>query len=98
VTAFIQPYNLPNSEGSDFIGADLSCCNQLLQKDIQDSLKDDSPRLKFYFEWGVGQCVSCCLFDYHQGDEVTRVLQQLTEDKGSAGTSFFLQMTRTVEY
>jgi hypothetical protein len=92
VTTLIQPYNLPISEGLYIINADLSCCNQSVQKDIQDSPQDDSPRLELYFQWGCRQRVSSCLFNYHQGDEVFRMVQQLTEDKDSTGTSFFLQM------
>jgi ankyrin repeat protein len=78
----------------NFLGANLSCCNQSLQKDTQDTQKDDSPGLELSFSWRSGQRVSSCLLDYHQGDEVTRILQQLTEDKDSTSTSFFLQMLK----
>ncbi|KAG1886755.1 hypothetical protein F4604DRAFT_1917583 [Suillus subluteus] len=73
------------------ITADLSCCNQSLQKDIQDSAKNDSPRLWCPF-WGSEGRVSSCTFrvDSRQGDTFTRMLQQLTEDKDSTGTSLFL--------
>ncbi|KAG1847840.1 hypothetical protein DFJ58DRAFT_915119 [Suillus subalutaceus] len=67
---------------------------QSLQKDIQDSRQDDSPRLGHYFRWSPGQRVSSHLFDYHQGDKVTRMLQQLNEDEDSTGTSLFLKMTK----
>ncbi|KAG2076215.1 hypothetical protein BDR04DRAFT_1149267 [Suillus decipiens] len=75
--------------------ADLSYCNQLLQKKVQDSPKDDHPGLKFNFAWGQRrQRVSSRLFDYHQGDKVTRMLRQLSEDKDSdTGTSLFLQVS-----
>ncbi|KAG1819006.1 uncharacterized protein BJ212DRAFT_1298302 [Suillus subaureus] len=82
----------------DVISADFSCYNQSLQKDIQDSLQDDSPILECCFRLSPGQRVSSRLFDYHQGDEVTRMLQQLTEDKDSTCTSLFLQMTKDVSY
>jgi ankyrin repeat protein len=78
----------------NFLGANLSCCNQSLQKDTQDTQKDDSPGLELSFSWRSGQRVSSCLLDYHQGDEVIRILQQLTEDKDSTSTSFFLQMLK----
>ncbi|KAG1751894.1 hypothetical protein EDB19DRAFT_1206608 [Suillus lakei] len=72
------------------ISADLSYGNQSLPKEIHD----DPPRLEFDFSWGDGKRVSSCLFDYHQGDKVTRMLRQMTEDlKELAGTSLFLQMT-----
>ncbi|KAG1772939.1 hypothetical protein EV702DRAFT_1245597 [Suillus placidus] len=76
--------------------ADLSYCNQSLQKDIQDSPKDDSRRFNFYFEWNRGQRVSSRLFDYHQENQVTSMLQQLSEDKDSIGTSLFIQMPKDV--
>jgi hypothetical protein len=95
VTTFIQPYNLLIGEGCyNFISGDLSCCNQSLQKDIQDSPQDDSPRLELYFVWINGQRVFSCLFDYHQEDEDTRMIKQLTEYKDSAGTSLFLQISK----
>jgi hypothetical protein len=95
VTTFIQPYNLLSGEvGYGFIGGDLSCCNQSLQKDIQDSPQDDSPRLELDFACILEQRVFSRLFDYHQEDEVTRMLQQLTEYKDSAGTSLFLQISK----
>ncbi|KAG1886753.1 hypothetical protein F4604DRAFT_1285484 [Suillus subluteus] len=84
-----------NGEVSSFNGidADVSCCNQSLQKDIQDSSQADSPRIVFSFKWRQVQRVSSRLFDYHQGDKVTRMLQQLAEDKDSTGTSLFLHMS-----
>ncbi|KAG2076222.1 hypothetical protein BDR04DRAFT_1149271 [Suillus decipiens] len=36
--------------------------------------------------------VSSRLFNYHQGDKVIKMLQQLDDDKDSTGTSLFLQM------
>jgi ankyrin repeat protein len=78
------------------VSVDLSCCNQSLHKDIQDSPQDDSPRLECSFEWERGQYVSCCLFNYHQEDKVIKMLQQLAEDKDSTGTSLFLQMPKNV--
>ncbi|KAG1732163.1 hypothetical protein EDB19DRAFT_1300261 [Suillus lakei] len=79
---------------SSFIGADLSYSNQSLPKEIQDSPKDDSPRLEFFISWRDGQRVGSRLFDYHQGDKVTGMLRQMFEDKELAGTSLFLQMRR----
>jgi ankyrin repeat protein len=72
------------------ISGDLSCCNQSLEKDIQDFPQDDSPRFTLNFGWSRRQRVSSLLFDYHQGDKDTKMLQQLTEYKDSAG--IFLQM------
>ncbi|KAG1862114.1 hypothetical protein DFJ58DRAFT_725529 [Suillus subalutaceus] len=77
------------------ISVGLSNRNQSLQKDIQDSPIDDFLRLEHYFKWSPGQRVSSRLFDHHQGDQVTRILQQLTEDKDMTGTSLFLQMTKS---
>ncbi|KAG1836889.1 hypothetical protein DFJ58DRAFT_749655 [Suillus subalutaceus] len=75
-----------------YFSADLSYCNQSLQKDIQDSPKDDSSRLKLHFLWESGKNHVCSrLFDYHQEAKVTRMLQHLNEDKDSIGTSVFLQ-------
>ncbi|KAG1856206.1 hypothetical protein C8R48DRAFT_718727 [Suillus tomentosus] len=83
-------------EGSNIIGmyidAELSYCNQSLQKKVQDYPKYDSPRLKIEFLWQSGQRVSSRLFDYHQEDEVTRMLQQLTEDEDSTDISLFLEL------
>jgi ankyrin repeat protein len=79
----------------NFISGDLSCCNQSLQKDIQDSPQDDSPRLELNFVWIGRQRVLSRLFDYHQEDEDTRMLKQLTEYKDSAGTSLFLQISKS---
>ncbi|KAG1889986.1 hypothetical protein F4604DRAFT_1949820 [Suillus subluteus] len=85
-----------NSElsSANYIGGDLLYCNQSLQKDIQDSPKDDFPRLEFRFAWQSGQRVSSRLFDYYQGDKVTRMLQQLRKDKDSTVVSHFLQMSK----
>ncbi|KAG2340434.1 hypothetical protein BDR05DRAFT_1002613 [Suillus weaverae] len=85
-----------NGEMSNYsaIGANLSYCNKSLQKGIQDSPKDDSPRLSTYFKWDIGQRVSSRLFDYRQEDKVTRMLQQLSEDKDSIGTSLLLQIPK----
>ncbi|KAG1863055.1 hypothetical protein F4604DRAFT_1905523 [Suillus subluteus] len=64
---------------------------------LQTKVQDDSPGLKFDFAWRQrGQRVSSRLSDYHQGDKVTRMLQQLTEDKDSTGTSLFLQRSFTL--
>jgi len=99
VAAFTPPNNLPIGEDLrgrlyQLISADLSYCNRSRQKKIQDSLKHDSPALKFNFLWRQnGQRVSSRLFDYHQGDKVTRMLQQLTEGEDSTGTSLFLQVS-----
>ncbi|KAG1721344.1 hypothetical protein EDB19DRAFT_2044402 [Suillus lakei] len=79
---------------SGYIFADLSYSNQSLPKAIQDSPKDDSPRLELDFEWEHGQRVSSWLFDYRQGDEVTGMLRQMSDDKELAGTSLFLQMAK----
>lgn len=75
-----------------YIDAKLSYCNQSLQKKVQDYPKYDSPRLKIEFLWESGQRVSSRLFDYHQEDEVTRMLQQLNEGEDSTGTSLFLEL------
>jgi hypothetical protein len=83
--------------GEDFnsVNVDLSCCNQSLDKNIQDPPKDDSPRLEFQFSWSTsGQHVSSRLFDYHQDDQVTRMLRHFTKHTDSTGTSLFLQMAR----
>lgn len=74
-----------------YIDAKLSYCNQSLQKKVQDYPKYDSPKLNIELVWKSGQRVSSRLFDYHQEDEVTRMLQQLTEDEDSTGTSLFLE-------
>ncbi|KAG1738301.1 hypothetical protein EDD22DRAFT_959549 [Suillus occidentalis] len=89
---------------SDSIDVDLSYCNQSLDTNIQDSPKDDSPRLKFQFSWytilnGFGHViepsrVSSRLFDYHQEDEVTRMLRHLIKDTDSTGTSLFLRISK----
>ncbi|KAG2067881.1 hypothetical protein BDR04DRAFT_823975 [Suillus decipiens] len=71
-----------------FLGADLSYCNQSLQ----DFPKDDLCGFKFSFEWEGEQCVCSRLFDHHQGDEVTRMLQQLDKNKDPTGTSLLLRM------
>ncbi|KAG0691812.1 hypothetical protein DFH29DRAFT_1010121 [Suillus ampliporus] len=58
-------------------------------------LRDTLSLQKFTLEWmdaSYYQRVSSRLFDYHQGDEVTRMLLQLVEDKDSPGASLFLQM------
>ncbi|KAG2076221.1 hypothetical protein BDR04DRAFT_1090139 [Suillus decipiens] len=80
--------------GYNSIRANLSYRNQSLQKIVQDSPKDDSLRFELY--WQIEQRVSSRLFDYHQGDKVIRMLQQLDEDKDSTGTSLFLQMTQGI--
>ncbi|KAG2074678.1 hypothetical protein BDR04DRAFT_1115525 [Suillus decipiens] len=59
---------------------------------VQDSPKDDPPRLKFQFKWQIKQHVSSLLFNYHQGNKVIRMLQQLDKDKDLTGTSLFLQV------
>jgi hypothetical protein len=93
VTTFTLLYYLLIGEVSDIIDVDLSYCDQSLGKNIQDCPKDDIPGLKFQFSWGfIGQRVSSQLFDYHQEDQVTRMLQHLTKDTDSTGTSLFLQM------
>ncbi|KAG2361085.1 hypothetical protein BDR07DRAFT_1486350 [Suillus spraguei] len=81
------------------IDADLPYCNQLLQKKVQDSQKDDYPGLKFNFAWGQKrQRVSRRFFHYQQGNDVTRMLWQLTEDKDSeTGTSLFLQVSHDTQ-
>jgi hypothetical protein len=95
VTTFTQPYYLLIGEDSKIINADLSYCNQSLDKNIQDSPKNDSPRLEFQFVWSTkGQRVSSCLFDYHQKDQVTRMLQQFTKDTDSTGAYLFLRMSK----
>ncbi|KAG1832857.1 hypothetical protein DFJ58DRAFT_870232 [Suillus subalutaceus] len=77
------------------VSANLSYCNQSLQKKVKDSPKDDSPGLKFDFAWQrSGRRVSSHLFDDHQGEKVTRMLQQLTEREDSTGTSLFLQVSK----
>lgn len=93
MTALTQSYGLPISEGYNFISADLSYCDQSLQKHIRDSPKNNSLRLKLYTMQGRGQRVASRLFDYHQEDKVTRMLNHLTEDKDSTGTSLFLQIS-----
>jgi hypothetical protein len=40
------------------------------------------------------QRVSSRLFDYHQEDQVTRMLRHFTKDTDSTGTSLFLQMAK----
>ncbi|KAG1733700.1 hypothetical protein EDB19DRAFT_2041132 [Suillus lakei] len=75
------------------IPADVSYGNQSSQKEIQDFPTDDSPKLSLTFSWEVGQRVSSCLFNYHQGDKVTTMLRHMSEDRDLAGTSIFLQMT-----
>ncbi|KAG2336151.1 hypothetical protein BDR05DRAFT_1015909 [Suillus weaverae] len=84
--------NNPNPICAVVVSVILNGRCQSLQKDIQDSPKDDSRRFDFYFEWDSGQRVSSRLFDYHQEDEVTKMLQQLSEDTDLIGTSLFLQM------
>ncbi|KAG2138361.1 ankyrin repeat-containing domain protein [Suillus clintonianus] len=58
---------------------------QSLQNKIQDSPKDDSLRLKIDISYFNCQHVYSRLFDYHQGDEVSSTLRQMTEDKGLGG-------------
>ncbi|KAG1804443.1 uncharacterized protein BJ212DRAFT_1394146 [Suillus subaureus] len=78
-----------SSNGPLKVSANLS-----LQKKVQDSPKDGFPGLKFDFEWEQsGRRVSSRLFDYHQGDDVIRMLRQLTQHRDSTGTSFFLQVS-----
>jgi hypothetical protein len=96
VTNFTQPYYLLIGEDGKIIDVELSHCNQSLDKNIQDSPKDDSPRLKSQFVWSTkGQRVSSRLFDYHQEDQVTRMLRHFTKDTDSTGTSLFLRMSKT---
>lgn len=93
MTALTQPYDFPISEGYNFISADLSYCDQSLQKDIRDSPKSNSLGLKLYTTQTRGQRVASRLFDYHEEDKVTRMLNHLTEDKDSTGTSLFLRIS-----
>ncbi|KAG2747664.1 hypothetical protein P692DRAFT_20875483 [Suillus brevipes Sb2] len=96
ICAFVVSASL-NGElsNSNFINVDLSCCNQSLDKNIQDPPNDDSPRLKFQFSWSTkGQRVSSRLFDYHQEDQVTRILRHFTKDTDTTGTSLFLQLAK----
>ncbi|KAG1759284.1 hypothetical protein EDD22DRAFT_971712 [Suillus occidentalis] len=95
ICAFVVSASL-NGElsNSDVIDIDLYC-NQSLKKKIRNSPKDDSPGLKFQFSWSTrGQRVSSRLFDYHQEDQVTRMLQHFTKDTDSTGTTLFLQMSK----
>ncbi|KAG1778804.1 hypothetical protein EV702DRAFT_1195824 [Suillus placidus] len=75
------------------VNANLSYRNQSFQKEIQDSVKDDSLILKFDFSWESGQRVSSRLFDCRQEEKFIRMLQQLIEDEDSADTSLFLRMS-----
>ncbi|KAG2361082.1 hypothetical protein BDR07DRAFT_1410806 [Suillus spraguei] len=68
---------------SNLIHANLSYCNQSLQKKVQDSRKYDSPGPWFCFEWRSELRASSWFY---------QVLQQLDEDKDSTGTSLFLQI------
>lgn len=79
--------------GYNFISADLSYCDQSLQKDIRDSPKNNSLGLKLYTTQTRGQRVASRLFDYHEEDKVTRMLNHLTEDKDPTGTSLFLRIS-----
>ncbi|KAG1818679.1 uncharacterized protein BJ212DRAFT_1346887 [Suillus subaureus] len=74
------------------VGVDLSCCHQSFQKDIRNPPKDRPLELGFVFAWIRGQHASSWLFGYHQNNVVTRMLQQLSDDKDSTGTSLFLRM------
>ncbi|KAG2124662.1 hypothetical protein DEU56DRAFT_591797 [Suillus clintonianus] len=75
--------------------ADLSRGKSSLQSNTQSSPRNDElatlkcrfSRLRYY------QKTCSRLFDYHQGDAVTSMLRQLTQEKDSTGDSLFLQMT-----
>ncbi|KAG2040629.1 hypothetical protein BDR03DRAFT_1007827 [Suillus americanus] len=94
ICAVVVPTICDSKMDYNYINADLSYCNQPRQKEIQDPTKDAFPRLEFHFSWDW-QRVSSRLLDYHQGDDkVTRMLQQLNEDKDSTGTPLFFQMSK----
>ncbi|KAG1886707.1 hypothetical protein F4604DRAFT_2044165 [Suillus subluteus] len=80
--------------------ADLSRGKLLLRNNVQESLENDEfARLKFRFSWlQIRQRVSSRLLDYHQGDAITSVLRQLTQDKDSTGDSLFLRLSKTEEW
>jgi hypothetical protein len=46
----------------------------------------------------MGQRVASRLFDYHQEDPIIRMLQHLTKDKDSTGTTFFLRMSKEEQH